>query len=510
MTQSAARHFLDQASLFRLGSLPTEGRHPLTLRLSEFALSNLDSALKILHQVEFDALKVLRNHTVNIEMLSTSIRTTLQEGGRIFFCGCGATGRLSLAIETLWRESGAPSDKVFSFMAGGDYALIRSIEKFEDHFDYGARQLRDAGFRSGDLLIATTEGGETPFVIGATEEAVRVGTRRAIFLYCNPTDQLCRTVERSRRVIENPQVQAVSFEIGAMALAGSTRLQASSVLMLAAGAPLFSFIDGVSAVSRIEDYIRFFETADVLSLKPFIETEAALYAQCDLCIHRTDKYGITVVTDTTERTPTFSLLPFEASETERPAWTYLSIFGVANAEEGWRRLLHREPRALDWLGFSDQYGIDAVTAFDFSTSILAKRQAKAPVQVYDVLSDRNEIVFKLQDIEARFAKPSTLLAEHLFLKALLNFSSTLVMGRLGRFSSNLMLYVRPTNNKLIDRSIRFVSALLEDSGCRDVSYEAICEQLFEILPTVQPDEPVVLLTFNALLRKFPGKSGRSA
>lgn len=33
-----------------------------------------------------------------------SITETLDKGHRIFICGCGATGRLSLALESLWRQ----------------------------------------------------------------------------------------------------------------------------------------------------------------------------------------------------------------------------------------------------------------------------------------------------------------------------------------------------------------------------------------------------------------------
>ena len=68
----------------------------------------------------------------------------IKSGNNIYFCGCGATGRLSLTIETLWRqvhEHDDLKDRVFSFMAGGDVALIRSIENFEDFPHYGARQL---------------------------------------------------------------------------------------------------------------------------------------------------------------------------------------------------------------------------------------------------------------------------------------------------------------------------------------------------------------------------------
>jgi N-acetylmuramic acid 6-phosphate etherase len=87
------------------------------------------------------------------------------------------------------------------------------------------------------------------------------------------------------------------------------------------------------------------------------------------------------------------------------------------------------------------------------------------------------------------------LHEHLLLKMLLNAHSTLVMGRLGRFESNVMTWVRPSNNKLIDRSIRYVEHLL---GEKKPSYEKICLELFRQIETLEDGESVVLKTVAAL------------
>ena len=46
-------------------------------------------------------------------------------------------------------------------MAGGDVALVHSLEGFEDFPDFGARHLVELGFGPNDLLIGSTEGGET-------------------------------------------------------------------------------------------------------------------------------------------------------------------------------------------------------------------------------------------------------------------------------------------------------------------------------------------------------------
>ena len=94
---------------------------------------------------------------------------------------------MSLALETIWRMDCKNDvnlkEKVISFMAGGDVALIHSIEKFEDFPEFGARQLIENNFGENDLLIATTEGGETPWVIGAAEEASRKSCQKPFFIY---------------------------------------------------------------------------------------------------------------------------------------------------------------------------------------------------------------------------------------------------------------------------------------------------------------------------------------
>ena len=51
------------------------------------------------------------------------------------------------------------------------------------------------------------------------------------------------------------------------------------------------------------------------------------------------------------------------------------------------------------------------------------------------------------------------------------------MGKLGRFQGNLMTWVRPSNNKLIDRAIRYSQILLKEKGIV-VSYENIARACF--------------------------------
>jgi len=509
--EERASSFLEKARHFQLGHLPTESRHPRTTRLSQLAKENLVEAIRLFQSVELEALEnALPRNLDFIAEMSADIADTLKSGGRVFFCGCGATGRLSLSLETLWREEvdrlglTDKSESVVSFIAGADYALVRSIENFEDYPEYGARQLHDLGFTANDLLIGTSEGGETPFVIGAVEEAARVSKRRPYFLFCNPADVLAKTVERSRRVIENPNILTKALETGPMALAGSTRLQATTTLMLAAGAALFSTLDERLIPQKlIHDFIRTLRETDFSALAPLIEREAENYKQGAYCLHRTDRYGITVLTDTTERSPTFSLLPFENTFEDNPipSWTYLVVRDAADARDSWLKILWREPRALDWREFKEKFGATRLNGFDFSPKSIERRAKLVGPErqyIFDVESGENFFTLHLDGKEARFPRPDHLLNEHLLLKVALNISSTLTMGRLDRFSGNLMLYVRAANNKLVDRSIRYIRTLLDDAGIRRYSYDDICVELFRTVEGLRPDEPAVWHTFERL------------
>jgi len=219
--RTRAKQFLEIAPQFRLGDLDTEKPHPKTVDLSKQVEEDLQQAISILKEVDLDALTVIKNRSKEIAQMKTSIERVLEQGKCIFLVGCGATGRLSLVLEVLWRTECPDTkyqDSVISFMAGGDTALIKSIEDFEDYPEYAHRQLIELGFKEGDLLIASTEGGETPFVIGATEKAAELSGERPWFLYCNPDEQLMGLTERTTNILNHTGVNRINLSVGPMAL----------------------------------------------------------------------------------------------------------------------------------------------------------------------------------------------------------------------------------------------------------------------------------------------------
>lgn len=506
---STADEFLAQKEKFQLGDLPTESPHPKTVHLSDWANNDVARGLNVLRDVDLDALRRIVGLRREANDLFHAVAAALEQGDRIFLVGCGATGRLSLSLEFLWRRKFPASTQVCSLMAGGDVALVHSLEGFEDFPDYGARHLLQLGFGPNDLLIGSTEGGETPYVIGAVEKAAAISRRPPQFLCCNTRQILVDRVERSRRVLTNPHVHSLCLDTGPMALTGSTRMQASTVLMLMIGLAL-EFgrnVDGAFAV--LEQWIDFLEKQNVTALEPFVIAEARTYLDNDRTIYASDDYAITVLTDTTERAPTFNLAPFDNPKhmTDRRSLTYLMIPSTDQAEVSWRHLLARDPRPLEWPDVHAKTTREYLLGFDFSREALSIRRRvleHGRHHVFHIATAGTRLHLRFVDLDERFDLPGSIpLLDHLTLKLLLNMHSTLVMGRLGRFESNLMTWVYPSNGKLVDRAARYTQILLRRRGYNDFTYDEIVRAQFACKSELNPEESIVHMTMRRLVSERP-------
>lgn len=489
-----AQDFLKIASQFKLGHLVTESFHPLTRELSQTVQRDVAGALSVLQQVDKEALAAMESKVEIIWQMARDIQATLKAGHKVFMCGCGATGRLSLVLETLHRQKFGNTNQVFSFMAGGDFALIKSVESFEDRVEYGERQLMELGFGPHDLLLSPTEGGETPFVIGATNLACKKSSRAPYFLYCNP-DELLMPIQRSREVIENPGIHKVNLTVGPMGISGSTRMQASTVLMLAIGVGLlFDHQDEASFKTFYLEYLTRLTQTDYKPLAPFTSLEAKLYQEKKFLNYVSHpQLAISILTDTTERSPTFSLRGFENRlEVGNPhSLSYLFIPDGENAAHAWSELLCRHPRALEWEELNGRIGLPKVYGFDISAQGLKHRRESIPTADFEITYEQGHIQFRFEGLKLDFNWGEDPLFNHLMVKMLLNAHSTLIMGLLGRYQGNVMTWVRSSNNKLVDRVARYVLQLLKEDG-KTASYEDVIEKIFEESENLQENEPVVL------------------
>ena len=506
-----AHEFLNQADYFNLGHILTEQAHPKTTLLSELVIDSIPDAIELLKEIDLDALKTFSTYIDGITHLQQAIQQTFADGGRVFLCGCGATGRLALYLEYLWRTL-KNDDRVIAFMAGGDIALVHSLEGFEDFPEYGAMHLQQLGFSQNDLLISCTEGGETPFVIGATERAAKLSKYPCYFLYCNPDEQL-QKITRCKQILANNRVIKLNLTVGPMALAGSTRMQASTVLQLAVGMALF--IDAQNMQAEFSKFYSFAMHNNFEFLSDFIYKEAECYIAGDYITYLIDDYGITTLTDLTERSPTFSLQPIDnlQGQPKHHSLYYFAQDNTSHSLDAWQKLLGRKPRFLDWPRVHHKTRSDYLFSFDFSLNAINKRKQMLPQSshhLFEIRKYREELVWHFGKYRHALDISGLIpLFEHTFLKMLLNIHSTLTMGRLHRYRHNLMTYVKPTNGKLIDRAARYIIWLLKIDADKDFSYEDVIYEIFYQSDRLSEDDSIVMRVYNQLKNKKGGRLHRT-
>ena len=385
--------FIHSETQFHLGYLPTEQSHPKTRGLSQALQSDTASGIRMLLSVDDDLPPVARRVAASPEFarLRAAVKSALDGNKRIFFSGCGATGRLSILLDAAnrryWRETferhpelkavcGDLAERTQAVMTGGDFALIRSVEMFEDYVTFGYHQMEQAGAAEGDVIVAISEGGETSSVIGTVLRGVDVKAQ-VFFLFNNPDALLAEKLERCRRVIRNEAVTKLVLCTGPMAVAGSTRMQATTIELLVAGMAFeaglcdhlsakltpeqfaaLNLYGQASAAGRApETTLDHFETLlaqlrsaeNVAALARLADYEAALYRRGGRLTYFANGYLLDIFTDTTERSPTFKIPPFRrCDDTRSPApWAFVKD-PLRPTPEAWLRVLEHAPRCLDW------------------------------------------------------------------------------------------------------------------------------------------------------------------
>ncbi len=611
MSESSKRRsddFLKISDQFQLGVLTTEASHPITARLSDTAKHDLSAALGLLFDVDADVVKKYREFVGSgrATRMKEVVLHRLRNGGKLFFTGCGSTGRLSIQLVSVWRDfwqrqrardlkcMPPPQDwegRAEAVMAGGDYALIKAVEGFEDFTAFGKKQLGDLGVMAQDVVFAITEGGETSFVIGTAWKGVEAGAK-VYFVYNNPDAVLSKHVKRSHEVIEEPRIEKLNLTTGPMAITGSTRMQATSIEL----AVLLTVLEMVlrALLKELEpngpcarepeavpaEFLAALTTMHAgLKSRPLLNQLAKLVA-LEESVYRSghknsyfaDRFGIDVLTDTTERSPTYCTPPFRKFDdaTAGESWAFLF---VPNPEtpHAWERIIKRQPRCIEWrerevralvgeetlartyetvkkissaelmrfkvgldglpyrklgkgdcavaiVSDSEKPALLSPNGF-FRTQLETARQAGARTGL--IYFGRAEGLTEISDcLQSSYPEATGVLfpapktdflldgVTRVAVKMLLNALSTATMVRLGRVMGNYMIWVVPSNLKLLDRATRYIEKLT------GLNYRDANHLLFEVIEYVEPrmkaDQPYPPVVGVAVMRMRHGIGNHEA
>jgi N-acetylmuramic acid 6-phosphate etherase len=192
-------------------SATTEAVLESTRELSSFRVKEILGAI---HAEDRRALDAVGAVLPTIECAADALICALEGGGRWFNVGAGTSGRMgALDAAEIPPTFGLPPDRVQAVIAGGERALLRAVEGAEDDADAARLELRERELGPGDVVLAISASGETPFALGSFEIAHEVGARR-LALTCNPESSLAAAAEIAIVPVVGPEV-----------IAGSTRMK---------------------------------------------------------------------------------------------------------------------------------------------------------------------------------------------------------------------------------------------------------------------------------------------
>ncbi|MEG1426970.1 MAG: N-acetylmuramic acid 6-phosphate etherase [Oscillospiraceae bacterium] len=197
-----------------LAKLTTESNNPATNNLD--CMSSLE-IVKIMNAEDMGTIAGVKEQIGNIAKGIDYIEQAFRKGGRLFYLGCGTSGRLGVLDASECPPTfGTPPEMVVGIIAGGDTALRNAVEGAEDSFQAGEKALIGHNVDSNDVVVGISASGRSPYVMGALCKAKQLGA--TTIGVCN--NHNCE--------MQGNNDLLIAAEVGAEIIQGSTRLKAGT------------------------------------------------------------------------------------------------------------------------------------------------------------------------------------------------------------------------------------------------------------------------------------------
>jgi len=260
-----------------------------------------------------------------------------------------------------------------------------------------------------------------------------------------------------------------------------------------------------NAKNELDKIIKLIKEFSLEKLSPITTLEASYLAHNEYILYQTNDVllGLSILADTTERSPTFNLPVYENNLDTNTRYSpfYLSLTNVNSGTKAWEFLLGTKPICLSWKSFPVTT-TNYINGFDLSANSQRSQGKYLPGKQHTSawMISNHTLSIKLENKQINFEIPDDLLHATILYKLCLNSHSTLMMGRLGYFRGNMMLSVKPSNFKLIDRAIRYSKFILEHEHGIIIEYKKLVDIIFEEIDKLEPGQSIVNNIVQAAIR----------
>ena len=501
---------------YQLGNLTTEQSHPITENLSSVMHSSLEEGLRLLNLVDKQVIKGFEQFVKSdLQALSNAFKNTEKRGGRVFLLGSGSSGRVAIDLAAKMKEY-KPNSKVIGVIAGGDTALIKAKEGFEDSIEHGYETLKEFSLDYRDSVVLLSASGSASFNVGCANYANEVNVKPFYFYNSKSVP------DRTQSLFDKDRAVPIVIDIGPQAISGSTRLQAATLAEVCLGAALTdAFIESVDhwtyELEAIQDYL----SNHFSSVVPFIESEWDVFSNPEANFRKlsdeSSKGYVTwvsysdsireILIDTTETAPTFSTNPprrfYEEGKKQAEFCAYL--LGDHTPIKAWEMLLNREimddPSEIEALPLNEDSLNRRNTGYGNAVFAVVKDEQYLQGTIDNLKEFKNKgakvglISLVDQGLEKKDVLDAYLnmtvstdplgILKTVALKQILNMISNSSMVLMNKVDGNRMIDVKASNNKLIDRTMRLCCLILNR---HHVYKEITPEDLYNLAISVEEEK----------------------
>lgn len=192
-------------------------------RHADIELWSATKAITAMVDGQLDAVAAVKARVAELAAAADAAATRLRDGqGRLVYVGAGTSGRVAIqdGVE-LGPTFDWGAERTVYALAGGDRALLASVEGAEDDAAAGAEAMRRAAVGSHDVVIGVAASGRTPYTVGALQYALGAGAL-TIGIASNAATPLLEIAAHK-----------VLLDTGAEFVAGSTRMKAGTAQKVA-------------------------------------------------------------------------------------------------------------------------------------------------------------------------------------------------------------------------------------------------------------------------------------
>lgn len=194
--------------------LKTEMRNPSTTHIDRMSTAEM---VRIIQDENVNAAMSIEKALSSIERAIDAIAERMAKGGRLFYIGCGTSGRLGVLDASECPPTyGVPYDLVIGIIAGGDGALRKAVEGTEDSHEAGYGDISSYNITELDSIVGISVAGGAQYVLGAFAKAREVG---ALIISLSSNEDT--PIERAADI-------GIITDTGAEVITGSTRMKAGS------------------------------------------------------------------------------------------------------------------------------------------------------------------------------------------------------------------------------------------------------------------------------------------